>query len=91
MKDITINILLSYLHLKLDFEKIQVVDFWEADLCAIGFTNNFKDKLIYISSFQKEQNQFYVEVQMVNGLEKNKIFESSTSKEIEELLISFLY
>lgn len=54
MKSKAINNLISYLNSKFDPEKIQEIDYWEADNCAIGFTNQEKDKIIYISSFQKK-------------------------------------
>lgn len=48
-KDITIINLLERLKLIIDFSCIEIIDFWEADLCAIGLKKG--NKLIYISTY----------------------------------------
>lgn len=48
-KDITIIGLLDRLKLIIDFSQLQIVDYWEADLCAIGLKD--RNRLIYISTF----------------------------------------
>ena len=47
-KHITISQLIKKLRLILSFENIEVVDYWDADLCAIGIKR--KDRLVYIST-----------------------------------------
>jgi len=48
-KDKTITGLLKRLTLEVNFSQLEVVDFWEADLCAIGLRKN--DRLVYISTY----------------------------------------
>lgn len=90
MKDKTIRNLISHLSNKIDFERLQIIDYWEADNCAVGFINEIKDKLIYVSSFQKELNHFYVELEFINDLKENEIFENLTTEKIEELLMNLI-
>lgn len=48
-KDKTIIRLIERLKLTFNFSTIQIVDYWEADLCAIGLKK--KRKLVYISTY----------------------------------------
>jgi hypothetical protein len=48
-KDETITILLGRLKQEMNFALIEVVDFWETDLCAIGL--KVGNKLAYISTY----------------------------------------
>lgn len=52
-----------------------VKDYWDADLCAIGVTDRNKNFLIYISTWEKENGTFHVEIE---DLQSNKVdfFES---------------
>ncbi len=42
------------LSLAIDFSSLEVVDFWEADLCAIGLKKN--NRLVYISTYNITKN-----------------------------------
>jgi hypothetical protein len=48
-KDKTILDLLKRLRSVINFDLLQIVDYWEADLCAIGIKRG--KKLIYISTY----------------------------------------
>ncbi|WP_126974486.1 hypothetical protein [Gynurincola endophyticus] len=54
-KDITILKLIESLKLIINFSLLKVVDYWEADLCAIGLMKG--NKLVYISTFNYAQNE----------------------------------
>lgn len=47
-KHITILKLITLLKSTLDFSSIEFVDYWDADLCAIGFKK--AGKLVYVST-----------------------------------------
>ena len=41
---------------------ITIVDYWDADLCAIGFMNkNLENRLIYVSTYEKPEGHYYYE------------------------------
>jgi len=89
-KDATIIKLLSKLELDVFFEEIRLVDYWEADYCAIGF--EFKNKLMYVNTFNylAESNEKYD-----YDLEITEHEESITIKEVrgvsyQQLKVAFL-
>jgi len=53
-KDKSITNLIERLKLINNFSIVQIVDYWEADLCAIGLKKS--NKLIYISTYNYEGN-----------------------------------
>lgn len=54
-KDITILNFIERLKLIVNFTLLKVVDYWEADLCAIGLMRG--NKLVYISTFNYAENE----------------------------------
>ena len=48
-KEKTLIDLLEKLKLKANFNKIEFVDYWDGDLCAIGFKRG--NRLVYLSSY----------------------------------------
>lgn len=69
----------------------KIVDFWEADLCAIGLKK--KDKLIYISSWENSNNPidnmiYHVEFEIIdqNTLETNQLVKEITGISISDLI-----
>jgi len=48
-KDKTILLLIDKLKLLENFKLVEIVDYWDGDLCAIGIRR--KNKLVYISTF----------------------------------------
>lgn len=54
-KDKTIIELIKRIEQYSDLKDIQVVDYWEADLCAIGLKK--EDKLMYIGTYSYVDNE----------------------------------
>ena len=54
-KDRTIVELIERLKLLINFALIEIVDYWDADLCAIGLKKG--DKVVYISTFNSIENE----------------------------------
>jgi len=53
-KDTTIIKLIERLKLIINFASLEIVDYWEADLCAIGLRKG--NRLVYISTFNHAEN-----------------------------------
>lgn len=53
-KDITIINLIAKLKDKIDFSLLEIVDYWETDLCAIGIKK--ENKIVYISTYNYATN-----------------------------------
>jgi hypothetical protein len=72
-KDITIIKLIEKLKLIINFALIEVVDYWEADLCAIGLRK--RDRLVYISTFNHVENNevgYDFDLEIIDENNKNK-------------------
>lgn len=54
-KDKTIIQLIGRLKLVISFTLLEIVDYWEMDLCAIGLKK--ENRLVYISTFNYIQNK----------------------------------
>jgi hypothetical protein len=66
---------------------IQVVDFWEGDLCAIGIKKN--DKLIYISTYNYSNNSstnYDFDLEITPGDNRYKVVKEVTNASEQELL-----
>lgn len=73
-KDIRIENLLIKLKNNLEFNLIEIVDYWDADLCAIGIKKG--DKLVYISNYNYVDNKelkFDYDFEIVNKKEVTKL------------------
>ena len=53
-KDKTILKLIEKLRAKINFTQLEIVDYWEADRCAIGFKK--ENRLVYISTYNYVEN-----------------------------------
>jgi hypothetical protein len=42
---------------------IKVKDFWEADLCAVGFTDHSEQFLLYVSTYGQKRNEYFVSLE----------------------------
>lgn len=60
-KDEKIKSTVKYLTEKFGVENFKIKDYWDADLCAIGLTDNEEKYLIYISTYN--DNGFYVSLE----------------------------
>ncbi len=73
-KDKTILRFIEALSQKIDINLLQVVDYWDADLCAIGFKKG--NKLIYISTYNSFNNRiikYDYDLELIDELVNEKI------------------
>lgn len=73
-KDITILKLIERLKLIINFSLLKVVDYWEADLCAIGLMKG--NKLVYISTFNYAENEELMcdfDLEIIDGRNNKKL------------------
>ena len=74
----------DFLMSKFNIDKNQLVNFWDADNCAFGISNVDKTILIYISTFQKEVDDYYLEIEHQN--EESQIFENINRLNLVKIL-----
>ena len=73
-KDKTILEFIDRLKLIVNFTSLEIVDYWEADLCAIGLRKG--NKLIYISTFNDVGNsemKYDFDLEIIDENEKEKL------------------
>ena len=80
IKDDSILQIVSYLEKQLGKDNFQIADYWDADLCAIGLTDTNSNKLIYISTYNKKADTFYVEIEKTRNTSGDKIIFEVVSK-----------
>ena len=83
------------LHLMLKFEnQIKIMDFWEADLCAIGICDNSEKQLIYISTFGLPHGRYNTILEKLKETKECKItigeFNNVSLLKLEKLMIDHL-
>lgn len=88
-KDITILSFIEKLKLVINFTLVDVVDYWEADLCAIGLRRD--NRLVYISTFNyvddnKGNYDFDLEITEGNRLGKLDIVKTGRNVSEAELI-----
>lgn len=88
-KDITVLKFIEKLKLIINFTLLEVVDYWEADLCAIGLIKG--NKLVYISTFNYIENEelmydFDFEIIDENDKEKISIIKAGRNVSEDELV-----
>jgi len=72
-KDKSITNLIERLKLIINLSLIQIVDYWEADLCAIGLKKD--NKLIYISTYSYDVNniKYDYDLEIINQEKEDSI------------------
>lgn len=72
-KDKSIANLIERLKLIINFNLVQIVDYWDADLCAIGIKKG--NKLIYISTYNYDFNdiKYDYDLEIINKEEEDNI------------------
>ena len=65
-KDKSIIHLVEHLESRFGLNKIIINDFWEGDLCAIGISDSQKNHLIYISTFNKKDGNYFISIEDIN-------------------------
>jgi len=88
-KDKTIIELIERLRLHINFRLLEIVDHWEADLCAIGLMK--ENRLVYISTFNYTENEelmfdFDLEIVDENDREKFNVVRSVRNVSEAELV-----
>ena len=84
-KHISIARLLERLKLEIDFDAIDLVDYWEADLCAIGLKKG--NRLIYISTFNyltSKEPGFDVDFEILDGMATENLKAVNTGRNVSE-------
>ncbi|WP_196889832.1 hypothetical protein [Aureivirga sp. CE67] len=86
-KDETILELIAEINKEFDENKYLLKDFWEGDLCAIGFSDLNEEILIYVSTWEKEKGCFYIEIEKSNkdNPEKYRVLDRKENVEFKEL------
>lgn len=63
-KEDSIITLLEKVIRDIGIDNISIVDYWEADLCAIGISKKEdKEQLVYISTFNQPEGEYYYELE----------------------------
>ena len=88
-KDISIINFITRLKTSINFNRVEIVDYWEADLCAIGLRDG--DKLIYISTYNylyDKEVKFDFDKELLNNdhLDEIKIVETGRNVSEEDLI-----
>ena len=73
-KDETIIKFIERLKLVLNFTLLEIVDYWEADLCAVGLKNG--NRLVYISTFnyvEEDEPAYDFDLELLDQNSRNRI------------------
>ncbi len=83
-KDITIINLIKNLKTQINFDKIEIVDYWNADLCAIGLKN--LNRLIYISTleYQGDNKKYDYDLELLDEKDGEKIQVVKKGRKVSE-------
>ncbi|TMI90318.1 MAG: hypothetical protein E6H08_15200 [Bacteroidetes bacterium] len=69
----TIVALLDKISLSVNLDLVEIVDYWQADLCAIGIRK--KNKLVYVSNYNylnEKQIKFDYDLELIEETGSNK-------------------
>lgn len=84
MKTASTKEIFNFLISEFNIKSSQIVDFWDSDNCAFGVINSDKTKLIYISTFNRENGKYFLEIEHHNGQKES--FENISQKDLEIIL-----
>jgi hypothetical protein len=95
IKDERIKLTIDHLLIKFGKNKIKIKDYWEADLQAIGLTDNKEEHLVYISVHNKRNKEFFVSLEDMTPeskipYKKVRQFESVSLMELETIITDHL-
>lgn len=85
-KDITILKFIERLQLIINISLLEVVDYWEADLCAIGLIKG--NKLVYISTFNNVENaelMYDFDLEIIHENDKGKFDVVGVGRSVSEV------
>ena len=94
-KDIKIKTIVRHLQEKLGVDNIVIKDHWDADNCAIGLTTKDNKNLVYISTYKKKNNEYFVELESAaedeNDVYKNcGVFDHISVDKVEDIVRAHL-
>src|SRR5688500_2157293 len=95
-KDKTIKVLVDKILKRFASSDITVKDYWDADLCAIGFTDKNEKHLIYVSTYGRNENEYYVSLESpslnenLSNEPKKEVFENINYIELEKIISEHL-
>jgi hypothetical protein len=92
-KDKTIKAIVRHLQDNLGVDNIVIKDYWDADNFAIGLTNKEDKNLVYISTWQKKNNEYFVELESPAENEEYKNcgdFDNISVEKVEEIVRTHL-
>ena len=87
-EDSTILDFIEKLKLIFNFNQLQIVDYWDADLCAIGFKKG--NKLVYVSTYnhtQKETIRYDYDLDFIDELNDDESITLEVGREVSEDII----
>jgi hypothetical protein len=97
-KDDSIKNVLNNLFHQFGKSNFEVIDYWDADLSAIGIKNSTDKKyLVYISTFNSPNDLFFVEVEKTNtgksltDVEVFERFEQIDFEKLSKIIIEYLF
>lgn len=86
-KDDSIIYVVDYLLKRFGATEILVKDHWDADLCAIGLTDKSGQYLIYISTYGRNKNKYFISLETHSD---DKIFPDNSDGEFDDLTLEEL-
>jgi hypothetical protein len=95
IKDDRIKLTIEHLLSKFGKNGFKIKDYWEADLQAIGLTDNKEKHLVYFSVHNKRDKEFFVSLEDLtpeNEIHYKKVgqFESVNLTELERIIADHL-
>jgi len=95
LKDKSITTLVEKVLNKFTSQNIKIEDYWDADLCAIGFTGDHEGYLVYVSTDGKNENEYFVSLEVPSiendaPYETKANYEKVTYPELEKLIFEHL-
>jgi hypothetical protein len=85
-KDITILKFIERLKLIINFNLLEVVDYWEVDFCAIGLIKD--NKLVYISTFnyaERQELMYDFDLEIIHENDKEKYDVVRVGRNVSEI------
>ena len=94
-KDKSIELLVDRILKEFEPSQIKIKDYWEADLCAIGFSDNNEKHLVYVSTYGKSDNLFYVSLEILyedknSPYQKDGEFDNISYVELQTIISRYL-
>ena len=85
IKDKTILDFIERLKVEIDFNEVELIDYWKADLCAIGIKK--RDKLVYISThayINKESIRYDFDLEILSLVDDSNLEVFKRGRKVSE-------